>query len=211
MTTYVLGAGASFHAGYPLASNLGEAVRDWIYRTKSVKDDSRIHIDQLIELYGGVGNTEEILTDLDECLPGSRASTLPTHIRPYLLASFRESIREFFNDLRQRPAQLYKQLAHERVHPGDVIITFNYDLACERELRQAALWEIGDGYGFSLGLDAFPPSPVKILKLHGSTNWMGLLFGGRTGFAQVSSALGLRPSLFCRPDFDFLGYSNEVR
>jgi hypothetical protein len=82
-----------------------------------------------------------------------------------------------------------------------------------RSQQDAPYWTGSHGsilgpYWVFAGLDALPPSPVKILKLHGSTNWMGLLFGGRKGFAQVSSALGLRPSLFCRPDFDYLGYSN---
>ena len=213
MVTYVLGAGASLHAGYPLACNLGEALREWIYRTKPVNDDSRIYIDLLIKLYGGLGNLEEILTDLDECLPGSRAATLPTHIQPYLLPNFRESIREFFNDLRERPARLhlYKRLARERVRVGDVIITFNYDTACERQLKQACLWEIGDGYGFSIDLDAPPPSKVKVLKLHGSTNWFGQMFGGSRGSSQGSDVYGPRPVIFFRADFEFFGYPTELR
>jgi hypothetical protein len=213
VVTYVLGAGASLDAGYPLASNLGEALREWIYRTKPVNDDSRICIDQMIELYGGLGNLEEILTDLDTCLPGSRAATLPTHIRPYLLPAFRWSIREFFNDLRERPAHLhlYKRLAHERVHLGDVVITFNYDVACERQLKQAGLWEIGDGYGFSIRLDALPPSRVKVLKLHGSTNWFGQMFGGKRGTSQYSDVYGPGPVIFFRADLEFLGYPTELR
>ncbi len=34
MVTYVLGAGASVHAGYPLASNLGNELRKWLHATK---------------------------------------------------------------------------------------------------------------------------------------------------------------------------------
>lgn len=145
------------------------------------------------------------------CLPNSRAATLPTQIRPYLLSSFRESIREFFNDLRQQPAPLYKRLVRERVCAGDAIITFNYDMACERELREAGLWEIGDGYGFSVGGSTPGNSRVNVLKLHGSTNWFGFYFGGTLGGSQFSTVFPLRPILFFRPDFEYLGYADEVK
>jgi hypothetical protein len=80
--------------------------------------------------------------------------------------------------LRQSPAPLYDQFARERIQPGDTVITFNYDQACERSLKEAALWEISDGYGFELGIDAIPTSTVRVLKLHGSTNWWVLHFSG---------------------------------
>lgn len=59
MVTYVLGAGASLHAGYPLAAELGESLREWVHRKKSESDDSRVYIDKLTELYGGLTNIEE--------------------------------------------------------------------------------------------------------------------------------------------------------
>ena len=57
-----------------------------------------------------------------------------------------------------------------------------------------------------------PPTRVKVLKLHGSTNWFGLFFGGigGSGFGQFSNVLDETPHFFFRPDFDFLGYSNEI-
>ncbi len=211
MTTYVLGAGASRHAGYPLAGELGDTLHDWICRNKPPNHDYRIHMDQLRELYGGLGNIEQVLTDLDECPPGSQAATLPGPIRANLFRDLRLSIREFFDDLRRGPAPLYKRLAGERIRPGDLVITFNYDVSCERELRQVGLWEISDGYGFPLGMDSIPPSRVKVLKLHGSTSWWGLMFGGSKGFGQASDMLGSRPVIFfLRPDFEFLGYSREL-
>jgi hypothetical protein len=42
------------------------------------------------------------------------------------------------------------------------------------------------------------------------SNWFGLFFGGSVGFSQFSSVLGERPTLFFRPDFEFLGYPPEV-
>lgn len=211
MVTYVLGAGASCHAGYPLAGELGNALRDWIHREKSANHKFRVHIDQLHELYGGLGDIEDILTALNQCLPGSRAATLQGPIRGNIRGDFRLSIREFFNALREKPAALYARLARERIQPGDVVITFNYEAACERQLKEGGLWEIGDGYGFALGLESIPLSKVKVLKLHGSTNWWGLIFRGSRGVGAASDSLGPRPAIFFRPDLEFLGYSSEVR
>jgi hypothetical protein len=180
-------------------------------QNKPAHGEYRIHIDQLDELYSGLGNLEDILTDLDECSPGSRAATLQGPVRGNILGDLRSSIREFFNDLREKPAPLYARLARERIQPGDVIITFDYDAACERQLKQGGLWEIGDGYGFSLGLSAIPPTQAKVLKLHGSTNWWGLIFRGSRGFGAASDVLGPRPTIFFRPDLEFLGYSGDFR
>src|SRR5713101_7063837 len=76
MTTYVLGAGASAHAGFPLAADLGNKLRAWTSGNRPDGYDYWTGIDELHALYGGLGNIEEILTDLDAPLPGSRASGL---------------------------------------------------------------------------------------------------------------------------------------
>ncbi len=209
MTTYILGAGASRHAGYPLASELGRELYNWILHNKPEDYIWRNCIEELHEVYGGLEDLESILTELDECPPGSRAATFRD------VGSKRGTVRfcipEFFTSLRQRPALLYDRLAHERIHPGDTVITFNYDQACERSLKKAGLWEISDGYGFSLGIDTIPSSRVKVLKLHGSTNWWGTIFGGRTGFFQGGpNSLPDRPVILYPLDFEFLGYSKEL-
>jgi hypothetical protein len=53
VTTFVLGAGASVDAGYPLARELGLALQEWIKLGKLPSPDYEAHIDQLSELYGG--------------------------------------------------------------------------------------------------------------------------------------------------------------
>ncbi|MGH9424908.1 MAG: hypothetical protein ACRD2L_01160, partial [Terriglobia bacterium] len=130
----------------------------------------------------------------------------PTAVRPYLLADVQEAIRDYFDTIRPQPAPLYDRLVQRHIREGDVVITFNYDLGVERSLRSAGLWRITDGYGFFI--DHYDgKSPVKILKLHGSTNWRGLLFGGSTGFSGANNSIGTRPVLFFRPDLEYLGYS----
>ena len=111
--------------------------------------------------------------------------------------------------IRSAPAPLYDGLARI-LRPGDLVITFNHDLGVERALREAGLWDVTTGYGFLIE-DGVQPSPVEVLKLHGSTNWRALLFGGMTGFfAGGGDSLGNRPVLFCRPDLEYLGYPDFV-
>jgi len=129
--------------------------------------------------------------------------------RPYLLSDLKEALRDHFDSIRSAPAPLYDRLARV-LRQGDLVITFNYDLGVERALRGAGLWDIRTGYGFSVEA-AEQPSLVGVLKLHGSTNWRALLFGGMTGFfAGGENSLGNRPVLFFRPDLEYLGYSDFV-
>lgn len=88
-------------------------------------------------------------------------------------------------------------------------VTFNYDLSIERSLQAAGLWHVNDGYGFRLAPQG-ASSPVRVLKLHGSTNWRGLLFGGGTGFLTAGNSLGQRPVLCSRPDFEYLGFPDFI-
>jgi len=198
MTTSVLGAGASCHAGYPLANELGDALVAWLAQNPTpVNEMYGGNIKELGQLYGNLQDLERILTDLENCPSGSRAATLDAASRRYAIRDMRIMIPEFFRSLRQQPAGHYERLARERIQPGDVVITLNYDLALERELRRAGLWEIGDGYGFSLGIDGIPRSQVTILKLHGSANWLEVVFSGMKGVFQAPpDTFGSRPVVF---------------
>ena len=208
MRVFVLGAGASLHAGYPLAAQIGNCLAAWI-NALPLEHQYRSCLEQIAKLYGGLENFESILADLMTAAPGSRAASLGV-ARPYLLGDLKEALRDYFDSTRSAPAQLYDNLARVLRH-GDVLITFNYDLGVERALRAAGLWDIRTGYGFAIE-DAEQPSPVKVLKLHGSTNWRALLFGGITTgyFAALGNSLGDRPVLPFRPDLEYLGYNDFV-
>jgi hypothetical protein len=111
-----------------------------------------------------------------------------------ILAGVRNTIRAYFDSLRHKEAAHYQKFAGNIAHCGDVVLTFNYDVLLERELRQARKWEIGDGYGFEV-CTGLPASPVMLLKLHGSTTWSGLMFEGKSvmhGQGPLQS-LGKRP------------------
>jgi hypothetical protein len=166
------------------------------------------------ELYGGLENLERVLTDLHERPDVSPAAKLSRMHCGNMIGAFNVAIPELFHHLGQNASSghdLYAALARDRIQPGDAVVTFNYDLACERALHNAGLWEISNGYGFDLGLESIPRSKVKLLKLHGSTNWMGVLFGGNMGFSQASSVYDQRPAIFGKRNFAFLGYSEDIR
>jgi hypothetical protein len=213
MTTYVLGAGASHHAGYPLAGDLGGDLVAWLARNPNLVNEMYgTNIKELHKLYGGLRELERILTELEDCASGSRAATMDVADRRCLIKNMRIMIPEFFRSLRQKPADLYERLVRERIQPGDVVITLNYDLALERELKRAGLWEISDGYGFPMGIDAIPHSAVAVLKLHGSANWLEVLFNGMMNCLSPAppKAFGPRPAVLSS-EFGFLGYSTELR
>jgi hypothetical protein len=106
--------------------------------------------------------------------------------------AFIQAMREWFAEIHQNNhAAAYREFAERIVQPGDSVITFNYDVALDAKLREARKWEIGDGYGFKVeGLPSH--SPVNVLKVHGSMNWLALLFGGsRPAFTDDTlTALG---------------------
>src|ERR1019366_834917 len=81
MTAYVLGAGASFSAGYPLASQLLQKMSDWLDGC----DDSqpwvgwcRNRIVQVRETFGSLGDFEGILGKLAESGTNRVTPTGPT-------------------------------------------------------------------------------------------------------------------------------------
>jgi hypothetical protein len=124
-----------------------------------------------------VDNIERVLTRIDEITGAINKEAsgellrikgqLVNHDRPALV----QAIREWFSELRKQPAEAYELFAERVVQPGDCVISFNYDVSLEKQLKLAGLWEVGDGYHFPIeGLAA--GSSVKLLKLHGSANWL---------------------------------------
>src|ERR1035437_835589 len=212
-TTYVFGAGASIHAGYPLASTMGEALLNFMlaYPMPPYPAEAQFVIDS----FGKSPNIEDVITSLQSRIDSleSIKTTESKAERMRLgtcLGSLNTSIREWFREIHTKPAPAYAEFASKVVEPGDAVVTFNYDDSLERELRRASKWDISRGYGFPLG-DEELPSSVLVLKLHGSMNWLVSLFGGlRAGAFQVAgwppAALGDRPVLH-PADLEHLGYT----
>jgi hypothetical protein len=162
-------------------------------------------------MFGLGDDIEVLLTRIDEFLSRDTAEQwqvrerLANHYKPALL----EALRQWFIEIRQRPADSYEQFTQGIVQGGDSIISFNYDVALDPQLKRAGLWKLGDGYGFEV--EGFETgSQVDLLKLHGSINWLASLFGGMTlgPFAvQRDRGMGDRP-VFCDLEIGFLGYEN---
>lgn len=212
-TTYVLGAGASLHSGYPLASTMGAALLDFMlaYPIPPYPDTAQF----LIDTFGKSPNIEDVITALqsrtDELKSAATAEAKAERTRlGNCLGFVNASVREWFREIHTNPSPDYAAFAAKVVKPGDVIITFNYDDSLERELRRVGKWDLSLGYGFSLGKEN-TPSDVLVLKLHGSMNWLVSLFGGLTGgMMQVGgwppTSMGDSPVIH-KADLEFLGYS----
>lgn len=215
MTTYVLGAGASRDMGYPLAKSMGNELFAWMeQQTNSDSYDFPLAAASLRSTFRQVEDIEELLTNMDELIASAKslaledraiARSIASHDKPALVAA----IRGWFDEIREKPASSYKLFAENVVKEGDTIISFNYDVSLDRELRSSGLWHLGDGYGFAV--EHFQiGSPVQLLKLHGSINWFAILFKGSRGGSTFTpgQSLGTRPA-FCDSDVNFLGYSGQ--
>jgi hypothetical protein len=195
-TTYIFGAGASLHAGYPLIKSMGRDLTQWMRaREGTVFLPFRQTVEDLEQHFGDITDFERLLDDCEHIVNARQIgySLFADVYRPAL----KQALREWFDEIlhRSRP-RAYRQLAEELILPDDQVISFNYDVSLDRELKLADLWSLGDGYSFPVeGFDN--GSPVKILKLHGSIGWL------------ANALPGSRP-VFLDSDLIALGYSNHI-
>jgi hypothetical protein len=188
MTTYVSGAGASAHAGYPLASQLWPRLASWVI---SNKPESKTTVDTIVSVGGPVVDVEAVLTDLDR---GRGAfAALDKAARTGISGDFRVAVAAYFRHIRETGsgAPLYAAFA-ELVSKGDVTITFNYDVALEGELIKNHKFRVRDGYEFEAKWPE-DKSDSKVLKLHGSVNWIPLVWNGAKGPNAAPTNYGPRP------------------
>ena len=157
-------------------------------------------------LSGTVQDVEALFTDLD--LNRGVFGELSKSECDRLRATLRSCLREYFKGIRGT-ASLYARLA-EKLLSGDTVVTFNYDVSLENELARVQKFSVCGGYGFEAAWDE-RKSEVIILKLHGSLNWIGSIFGGARGGSSgmFASALGNRPFVD-NTDSVLSGYPPEV-
>jgi len=166
------------------------------------------------EQFGRVKNIEDLFTEIQKVIADGEHGTPDQQTLRTVAANEQSAlvnaIRGWFTEIRERhSAEAYARFAREIVAPGDCIITFNYDVSLDRELKLAGRFEVGDGYGFRI--EKLPAkSATRLLKLHGSTSWLALMFGGITSGPfqfELGNVLGRRP-VIGKDEFAFLGYSN---
>jgi hypothetical protein len=207
---YVLGAGASYHAGYPLASALGVPLLDEMLRSNQAA-----YAEYLKEHFGVPTDFEAWITTI---LARRDEAKNHTDRKPEYrelgtaLGMLTLALAEWFRRIGDgSSAPLYADFSKRIVHEGDVVITFNYDDALERELRRVRKWDaFSHGYGFPLGRVEHE-CEVLLLKLHGSMNWVWNPFdgvqGGGPSFSWNGPSLGKVPVMLPR-DLKFLGYDD---
>ena len=207
MNVFVLGAGASAPAGFPLGRDLMEVAREWIpYEEAYVPLLNEL---ERLRIFRAEDDFELNLTRLDlEIIGGHRRGkpatvTIPGHA-PCLLTTFREwglseairaPLETKLDETLKTPARMnyLRGFVKKHVRPGDRVITFNYDCLLEAVLRGEGLWTLGDGYGVDLrpiypDLQNEGESPCTVLKLHGSAGWFFAVMNNRLLIDLASSS-----------------------
>lgn len=198
---FVLGAGASAFAGYPLASGLLDFLKqEPILEATTQKIASEIlyklhHAARQLEretrkkwgleillthldLYGTVGKLRIFTgdwTDSDR-MKVSRVIAHQFQWHQYKINRKVWGNTESNLQLDVDPS-IFRSVAEawaDFLQPGDAVVSFNWDLLHESILWRAEKWSYVDGYGFVLPRadENEPLSKVKIYKLHGSVNWV---------------------------------------
>src|SRR5579864_5609531 len=112
MKVFVLGAGASIHAGYPLGTRLGEELVAWAERDEIHGPQYRDELRKLRQEFRGLSDFEHVVTILREDLQTKKRKTLP---------DLGTAISKFFDSVRNQPAALYDRLVAERIQNGDAV------------------------------------------------------------------------------------------
>jgi hypothetical protein len=195
---FVLGAGASAFAGYPVGPNLWRFLRD-TDPAEALTRDAHAAVMALMEPILRLNppaehdrpDLEKLFTLLDICHLGVGPAELRRSDWPLTRLKVMRLIVE---DFQWQEWQFQGQIIHARqpfgleidrtfalsvlaawvdtLKPGDTIISFNWDLLHEAALWRAGKWHFADGYGFHCrDAPEAVHSQIKILKLHGSVNW----------------------------------------
>jgi hypothetical protein len=192
---FILGAGASVHAGTPLMNNFLDKARDLQPRLrdrryidaaklvfKAISSLQQVHSKSELDLF----NLESLFTTFEMAATIGQLADLEEHEIAKLVEALRTVIVFTLDYSMSFPVSrtegfiasaAYRLLSDKiynflQAHSSVAIITFNYDVAVELALHYT-------GRQFSYCLDGSQPQQdvIPLLKLHGSINW------GATGSA----------------------------
>jgi len=196
--TFVLGAGASAFAGYPLGLDLWRFLNDPDepeLNTKAARDAVSEMMKPILLLYPPKQQDRPDLEQLFTLLDLGHLGAGPVELRRDNWPVDKKKItRLIAENFQWHEVKFQAQIVHARrsfgleidrgfgrsvlagwvdhLKPGDTIVSFNWDLLHEAALWRVGKWHFADGYGFRCR-DASEnvQSPIKVLKLHGSVNW----------------------------------------
>ena len=172
---FVLGAGFSRHAGLPLLINLRQLVLDDVannppsWHRKLVESGEFLRTIEKADQGRNFG-FEELFREL-----------LLTE-KHSVVACLRQSVRRVLRaaEPKELPSE-YGQFGRRVFHNDSPIISFNWDTVAERAVAsQTAYWEYGAPETVVLpdGISRPPSSWIRVVKPHGSINWMRARLAG---------------------------------
>lgn len=188
---FVLGAGASVHAGAPLMGNFLDVASD-LLRSNAVQN-KRAQFELVFQVIGALqrvhskaqldlNNIESIFTVLELGKIIQRVPSLDQNEIPHAISALKELIVTTLEVTMKFPvsnnyihapkqyeifAAMLKLLREEASPRLSVsVITFNYDIGVDMAMHCAGL-----GPDYAIGAPVNPSNPVQLLKLHGSLNW----------------------------------------
>lgn len=192
---FLLGAGFSRQAGFPLAFGLLDFIGKYLRGSSNILDiEFRNEFMSFIE-ETDVSDVELLLTHIDLAILNNSANLYKGYDEIDDLRLFRKKlsgtlVRAFdcvhcSLDNNDQKREIYRKFC-EQIGNGDTVITFNYDVLVEQILWEQNKWTFLDGYGIKKNVNDFqdPPwgglypkdkpqeSSVKVYKLHGSLGWL---------------------------------------
>jgi hypothetical protein len=191
-SVFILGAGASMQAGAPLMWNFLDVAENLLRSRKLKIPEDKMHFERVfrgVAALQGVyakatidsDNLESVYSAFELAdllgrlgdLEITEVSLLPQSLRRLIVATLEHTIEFPFDGRNAAPpvpydgfVQLLQKLAEKDHGEQTTIITFNYDLALDY-----ALYVRNVEYDYCLEGDVSAGS-VRLLKLHGSTNWV---------------------------------------
>jgi hypothetical protein len=192
---FVLGAGASVFAGYPLASDLLTFISDFQALDINIRNVASRVLEKLnqAEFFfkrnivrdpNRNSNLEELLTYLElyQSFPGTPFAINPwdTHdssgIRGLITEKFlshQYALNKIVSGIIPATGSILniRRLTNvfdawaKLVRPGDAILTFNWDILHEIILWRAGLWTYKDGYGFRCANQGEMEEATKVVVL----------------------------------------------
>jgi hypothetical protein len=194
---FLLGAGFSKPAGFPLANELVSFIQTHLNASRDTRDSDfrKEFSDFLTEINSPLLlNIELLLTYIDLALLNNSIGIFTRCASPGDLRLFRMKlsgalVRAFDNahfklTIENQKKEIYRKFCEE-LKEGDAVITFNHDLIVEQGLWAQKKWTFLDGYGLKKDVNDFQApfggtypsdqpteSLVKVYKLHGSLGWI---------------------------------------